>query len=122
MNVKIFFILSYLFFQCSLARAQEAENYTWWNPVENNFPVIEGQAWPQEVKNPYDRLPGRAEKQVRPRVWELSHDAAGLSVSFMASTPEIVVKYKVKNKLFHNLNNCSIIKPFKMLILKKHLK
>ena len=99
MNVKSFLVISYLVFQCSLARAQEAENYTWWNPVENNFPVIEGQAWPKEVKNPYDRLPGRAEKQVRPRVWELSHDASGLSVSFMASSPEIIVKYKVKNSL-----------------------
>jgi len=99
MNVKLFFVISYLVFQCSLARAQEAGNYTWWNPVESNFPVIEGQGWPQEVKNPYDRLPGRAEKQVRPRVWELSHDASGLSVSFLASSPEIIVKYKVKNSL-----------------------
>ena len=99
MSAKSFFIISYLVFQCSLVRAQEAENYTWWNPIENNFPVIEGQAWPQEVKNPYDRLPGRAEKQVRPRVWELSHDASGLSVSFIASSPEIIVKYKVKDSL-----------------------
>ncbi|MFC0513730.1 SGNH/GDSL hydrolase family protein [Mucilaginibacter angelicae] len=97
MNVKIFLVISYLIFQCALVRSQENGNYTWWNPAKNDFPVIEGQAWPREVKNPYDRLPDRAEKTVRPRVWELSHDAAGLSVSFMANSPEIVIRYKVKN-------------------------
>ncbi|MDO3628371.1 SGNH/GDSL hydrolase family protein [Mucilaginibacter sp. BT774] len=97
MNVKLFVIISYLVFQCSLVHAQETGNYTWWDPAKNDVPVIEGQAWPQEVKNPYDRLPARAEKIVRPRVWELSHDAAGLSVSFMANSSEIVVRYRVKN-------------------------
>jgi len=98
MNIKILFIASCLIFQCAQARSQKAGNYTWWNPAKNDFPVIEGQAWPQEVKNPYDRLPAGAEKTIRPRVWELSHDASGLSISFMANTPEIVVKYKVKNR------------------------
>jgi len=97
--MRSFLVIAYLIFQCSFVRAQDAGNYTWWNPVENSFPVIEGQAWPQDLKNPYDRLPARAEKNVRPRVWELSHDASGLSVSFIASSPEIIVKYKVKNSL-----------------------
>jgi len=97
MNIKVLFLVSYLIFQCTLVRSQETRDYTWWNPAKNEFPVIEGQAWPGEVRNPYDRLPARAEKTVTPRVWELSHDAAGLSVSFMASTPEIVVRYHVKN-------------------------
>jgi len=99
MNVRSLLVISYLIFQCSFVRAQDAGNYTWWNPVENSFPVIEGQAWPQNLKNSYDRLPARAEKNIRPRMWELSHNAAGLSVSFITNSSEIIVKYKVKNSL-----------------------
>lgn len=86
-------------------KSQEEENYVWWNPVENNYPVVEGQAWPKEVKNYYDRLPGRAEKNVREEVWKLSHQTAGLMISFMASTSEVVVRYKVSyNKAFPHMS------------------
>ncbi|MCL6265557.1 SGNH/GDSL hydrolase family protein [Flagellimonas myxillae] len=76
--------------------AQEKANLRWWNPAENEFPVISGQAWPEEVKSQYHRLPARAEKNVRPPVWGLSKQAAGLSIRFWSNAPSIQVKYTLK--------------------------
>ncbi|MDR3713694.1 MAG: SGNH/GDSL hydrolase family protein [Puia sp.] len=75
--------------------AQGYKDYRWWDPAANAFPVIEGQGWPKEVKNPYDRLPARAEQTVRPAVWNLSRNTAGLYIKFRTNTPDIVVRYKV---------------------------
>lgn len=71
----------------------------WWNPAGNDFPVIEGQAWPSEVAAPYDRFPARAEKTVPPNVWNLSRQSAGLSIRFRTSAKEIVVRYTVEGSL-----------------------
>jgi lysophospholipase L1-like esterase len=57
--------------------------------------VLEGQAWPQEMKGNYYRLPARAEKVVRLEVWNLAHNSAGLAISFKTNSPEIVVRYQV---------------------------
>lgn len=79
--------------------AQQAVHYTWWNPAQSPVPVIEGQGWSgKDVQNPYDRLPTQAEKSVRPAVWNLSHNAAGLLIRFRASTNQVVVRYTVSGK------------------------
>jgi len=62
MNSKLIIFLWLAFSQLSVS-AQDIKDYTWWNPAKNNYTVIEGQAWPNEIKNPYDRLPSKAEKQ-----------------------------------------------------------
>ncbi|HEX8915124.1 MAG TPA: SGNH/GDSL hydrolase family protein [Humisphaera sp.] len=49
---------------------------------------IEGQAW-AETKAPYDRLPAKAEGVVRPPVWNLSRDSAGMAVRFVTDAPAI---------------------------------
>lgn len=72
---------------------------TWWNPVSSKFPVIEGQAWPDQVKNRNDRLPTRAEKLVREQVWDLSTQSAGLMIRFRANSGEIKIRYQVGGKL-----------------------
>lgn len=69
--------------------------YKWFSPGRADTPVIEGQAWPREVQNPYDRLPARAEALVRKDVWGLSHQSAGLMVRFMSDAPEIRVRYTI---------------------------
>ncbi|MEO5998635.1 MAG: SGNH/GDSL hydrolase family protein [Chitinophagaceae bacterium] len=79
--------------------AQVTDTMKWWDPVKNSFPVIEGQAWANELKNPYDRLPARAEKLVREPVWNLSHDAAGEHINFITDAKRIIVRYVVENKL-----------------------
>jgi len=49
---------------------------------------LEGQAF-TDVKAPYDRLPARAEGKVRPPVWNLSQNSAGLCVRFRTDSPAI---------------------------------
>jgi lysophospholipase L1-like esterase len=79
----------------SLVFGQPEPAIQWWNPAEHNFPVIEGQAWTSEVKDTYDRLPARAQDDVREPVWNLSKHAAGLQIRFRSNAEEIVVRYAV---------------------------
>jgi len=74
------------------------EPLKWWNPRQNEFPVVEGQAWAGETKEPYDRLPARAEGKVPPAVWNLSQQSAGLMIRFRSNSPQIVVRYISKPK------------------------
>jgi lysophospholipase L1-like esterase len=76
--------------------AFDSSGYKWWDPAGNNFPVLEGQAWPAEVKAPYDRFPARAEASLNPNVWNLSHSSAGLYLKFKSNSGHIVVRYTVK--------------------------
>ncbi|MCC7523726.1 MAG: SGNH/GDSL hydrolase family protein [Chitinophagaceae bacterium] len=78
--------------------AQTAAVFTWWNPAKNSFPVLEGQAWPKEVKNFYDRLPAKAEQMVRQAVWDLSRNSAGLYIKFKSNSDQIVVRYGTTSK------------------------
>ncbi len=57
---------------------------------------VEGQGW-KEVKLPYDRLPADAEGVVRGEVWGLSHDSAGLSVSFITDSPVIAARWSLNS-------------------------
>lgn len=75
-------------------------NLKWWNPAKNSFAVIEGQAWATEVKEPYDRLPARAEQSVRKEVWELSRNAAGLKIRFRTNAKNIAIRYAVEKKSY----------------------
>ncbi len=76
--------------------AQPTEDLKWWDPSKNDFPVIEGQAWQNELKAPYDRLPARAEKLVRTPVWNLSQNTAGEYLDFKTDAKKIVVRYIVE--------------------------
>jgi lysophospholipase L1-like esterase len=76
----------------------QTTTFTWWNPADHAFPVIEGQAWPKEVKERYNRLPDRAEKTVRKQVWDLSTQSAGLMIRFRANSGEIRIRYTVSGK------------------------
>ena len=53
---------------------------------------VEGQGW-SEVKAPFDRLPARMEKVVRPPVWSLSRHSAGMAVRFVTDAPEIHARW-----------------------------
>lgn len=70
--------------------------YKWENPLKQNFPVVRGQAWQDELKDSYARLPQRVQDKVRKPVWDLSRNSAGLSVAFYSNSPEIKVRYVVK--------------------------
>lgn len=55
---------------------------------------LEGQAW-ADTKAPYDRLPAKAEKTVRPPVWGLSRDSAGIAVRFVTDSPAIHCRWSL---------------------------
>ena len=73
--------------------------YKTWNPALDTTKVVEGQGWPTEVKNYYDRLPARAEQTVRKEVWNLSKQTAGLVLKFRSNADEIIIKYTVTGGL-----------------------
>src|SRR4051794_38463234 len=57
---------------------------------------VEGQGW-TDTKAPFDRLPAKAEKLVRPPVWSLSQQSAGLCVRFVTDAPAIQARWTVTN-------------------------
>ena len=67
------------------ARADEKRAILWYDirPLG-----LEGQGW-KETKAPFDRLPAKAEGVVRPPVWGLSRNSAGLAVRFRSDSPSI---------------------------------
>jgi GDSL-like lipase/acylhydrolase family protein/SGNH-like hydrolase/esterase family protein len=55
---------------------------------------VEGKGW-KDTKGFYDRLPAKAEKMVRPPVWSLSRQSAGLCVRFVSDAPAIHARWKL---------------------------
>lgn len=55
---------------------------------------VEGQGFSDTVA-PFDRLPARAEKIVRPPVWGLSRDSAGMAVRFVTDATDLSVRWKL---------------------------
>lgn len=76
-----------------------AQELKWFNPIESNYPVIEGRGWQTDLANPYDRLPAKAEKTVRTAVWDLSKNTAGEYLNFKTSSKTIIIRYVVKGNL-----------------------
>ncbi|MGI9549702.1 MAG: SGNH/GDSL hydrolase family protein [Aurantibacter sp.] len=89
---KLLFLFCCL--QLSLLYSQK-DSIRWWNPQESEINILEGRAWPVEVETFYDRLPKRAENNVREAVWNLSKHATGLKIRFRSNAEEIVVRYGV---------------------------
>ena len=83
----------------TIGTAQNKKEYTTWNPAKDSMRVLEGQAWPGEVKSFYDRLPAKAETIVRTPVWNLSRNSAGMQLRFQTNADEIVVRYAVTGPL-----------------------
>ena len=95
--MKIKALSTFLLLLAHLSFSQ-ATKFSWWNPATSTFPVVEGQAWLKDLKNPYDRLPARAEKVVRDQVWGLSNQAAGLMIRFRSNSSEFKIRYTVGGK------------------------
>ena len=75
----------------------------WLNPLEAGPNMVHGRWWNDELKDTYHRLTPRAEGKVRSAVWNLSKQAAGLSICFHSNAPSIKVRYKVTGgfSMFH---------------------
>lgn len=70
-------------------KLDEAEKVRWFDV---RLLDVEGQGW-KELKAPFDRLPAKAEKTVRPAVWGLSRHSAGLVVRFTTDAPTIKARW-----------------------------
>ena len=97
MKPKLIIVICILF--SHFVFSQNVKEYKYWNPAVDDSFVLEGQAWPKEVKDYYDRLPAMAENTVRKPVWELSKNSAGLKVRFRTNSTEIIVRYSVTGGL-----------------------
>ena len=54
--------------------------------------------WPvNELAKPWDRLPARAEKLVRPEVWQLSRHSAGIEINFSTDASDIGARWTLLN-------------------------
>ncbi len=58
---------------------------------------LEGKGW-EDTKHFYDRLPAKAEGVVRPPVWGLSHDSAGMAVRFVTDATAVTVRWTVRKE------------------------
>jgi len=67
----------------------------WKNPMNESFQVLRGQAWQNELKGTYNRMPDRAKKTIRKAVWDLSKHTAGMSIAFRSDAPQIKIRYQV---------------------------
>lgn len=61
-----------------------------WNDISADD--VAGKGW-RDTKAPFDRLPARAEKLVRPPVWDLSRHSAGLYVDFSTNATAISARW-----------------------------
>ena len=68
---------------------------------------VEGRGW-NDTKDFYDRLPARAEKLVRPPVWDLSHDSAGLCVRFVTDATTLRARWTLINSWIYLPNETAI--------------
>ncbi|MEJ5993739.1 SGNH/GDSL hydrolase family protein [Pedobacter sp. Du54] len=72
---------------------------TWYNPLQQKFPVIQGQALPSTIGASYQRLPNTLKDEVRPPVWALGQNTAGEYIEFTSSAKKITVRYQVSGSL-----------------------
>lgn len=87
-----------LLFAITICLAYNACLYSqtvWRNPTSEVFQTVHGQAWNNELKGSYHRLPQRAESIVRKPLWDLSTNSAGLSIVFRTNATDIRVRYQI---------------------------
>ena len=80
---------------CLASTLQLSAQMIWRNPMNEDFHVVRGQAWQNELKGTYQRFPARAEALIRKAVWDLSKHSAGHSIAFRSNAPQIKIRYQV---------------------------
>jgi lysophospholipase L1-like esterase len=98
------FILILGFARISIALNPTAKNadvtsvkndLNWYDVQKQSSPILQGVAWNEELKGTFGRLPLRAKATVRPDVWGLSENCAGITIRFKTNASEIKVVYQV---------------------------
>lgn len=88
------FLRAELFFPDSLLR--ESGDTIWYDA---RCFTIEGKGW-SDTDSAYDRLPSKAKNIVPERVWRLSKNSSGITVSFSTNSKSIFVKWSNNNTMF----------------------
>lgn len=78
-----------------LATFSAAAQTQWHDPMAGTEAMVNGRAWNSETGKNYQRLPDRLRGKMSKAVWNNSRQAAGLSVTFITTSPNIVVRYVV---------------------------
>lgn len=76
------------------AGAAPNDDATRWYDVREM--TVEGKGW-TDTKSFFDRLPAKAEGVVRPPVWDLSRDSAGLCVRFTTDATSLRARWKLRS-------------------------
>ena len=95
MHIRSFLLTLFVLLSAHSARAQ----WQWHNPLLQPEPVVTGRAWHDQLADGYARLPETARSMVRPQVWGLSRQSAGLGVDFHTNAADITVRYTVDGNL-----------------------
>lgn len=77
--------------------AQQTSDAARWQWRDARELTVEGKGW-TDTRDFYDRLPARAEGQVRPPVWHLSRDSAGISVRFVTEATTIAAQWQLRRE------------------------
>lgn len=80
--------LALLFFTGGALWAQT----TWHDPMEAEEPYVNGRAWNAETGKNWQRLPNRFEASLPKAVWNQSKQTAGLTVTFVSTSPTLEVR------------------------------
>jgi len=89
-----------------LTPARTDESVQWFDLRQLN---VEGRGW-NDTKAYYDRLPARAENQVRPPVWKLSRNSAGMCVRFVTDATVIRARWALTESWLYLPNTTAIAK------------
>lgn len=68
----------------------------WQNPLQQEKSVIQGQAHSEQIGQHFQRLANTQKELVRPEVWDLSQNTAGLFIEFKTNASSIKVRYTTK--------------------------
>src|SRR5690606_34087259 len=80
---------------CSAPLMLNAQDMQWRNPMKSGFDVLQGRLPMVSLKDSYQRLPDDMESLVRPPVWHLSRQNAGIYLEFKTNADAITVRYQV---------------------------
>ncbi len=81
---------------CGGGKAVESEQKAGWIWHDVREWGLEGKGW-QDTAEFYDRFPARAQKTVRPPVWDLSRHSAGMCVRFKTDATAISAKWTLRS-------------------------
>jgi hypothetical protein len=71
--------------------AAKADQIAWYDAMDIG---VEGKAW-TDTESFFDRLPARAKNVVRPPVWSLSHNSAGMCIRFVTDATTIHARWSL---------------------------